>query len=969
MAVAASVYASRIDEPRAVHLERGRFGVVGDGVADDTLALQQAINEVVRTTTRGIVLLPEGRYRISKTLTVWPGIRLIGYGATRPVILLGANTPGYSGAPAYLVHFAGNIPGHPTQAGFVFDEGARGGVPDIDFDGPVREANPGTFYSALSNIDLEIGPGNPAAVGVRSTFAQHCFIAHVEFRIGDGLAGIHDAGNLGVDLVFRGGRFGILTRTPSPGWPYALIDAHFEGQRVAGISSENAGLTLVRPQFEDMPTAILMHPERGEQLWLKDARMTRITSAALTLGNESSARNQVNVENLVAEDAPIFAYLPNLEKRVDAPGRRYRVKSYSQGLHVEGSGTLPQQLVHGARIETEALADLPEPVAGDIAPLPPMAEWRSVREFGAKGDGRTDDTAALREAIAAHRVLFFPMGAYRLTGTLALRPDTVLIGLHPGATRLFIADGEAAFAGNGPAVPLIETPPQGRNIVAGLGLYTNGANPRAAGAIWKAGEHSLMSDVRFLGGHGTSQLSGEPEKIYDAEHSGDPDPRRRWNSQYASLWIRDGGGGTFMNIWTPSPYAREGLLVTDTATPGRIYQMSAEHHVRAEARFERVANWDAYALQFEEEWGESGGALPLEIIDSRALTFANLFTYRVIGSVRPAETVVRIANSDDIRFRNFHWWTNGKADFTNAIVDLRNGIEVREREFAWLTLRKGGGTAPDRPPSTVIEPGAKLTRLTSGFHRLAGGAVDPAGNYYAVDARPQRIYRWTGLDTTPDLVSDGRLRPVNLATDRAGNLLIVSYSGKVYTLQGKALPASAAIDRPTLSAVVPQSWWSRGFDVARDEAPARAAHYLSPDATTFVAAGEDFVSGRLSWGVKDHDILRPYSLMTVKPGQRVYVTLEWLGKTYSGTIDAAGNLRDTRLFVERGGEAVAWDAEGRVYVADGEIFVYSPAGELLEIIAVPERPLGLAFGGEDRRTLYVPAGTSLYAVRMRVPGA
>jgi len=57
-----------------------------------------------------------------------------------------------------------------------------------------------------------------------------------------------------------------------------------------------------------------------------------------------------------------------------------------------------------------------------------------------------------------------------------------------------------------------------------------------------------------------------------------------------------------------------------------------------------------------------------------------------------------------------------------------------------------------------------------------------------------------------------------------------------------------------------------------------------------------------------------------------------------------------------------------VYIAAGQIHVYSPAGKLVDTIEVPERPLQLVFGGADRRTLFIPARTSLYAVRTRYPG-
>ena len=45
----------------------------------------------------GILFVPSGHYRITHTVYIWPSIRLIGFGAQRPVIVLAPNTPGYSG--------------------------------------------------------------------------------------------------------------------------------------------------------------------------------------------------------------------------------------------------------------------------------------------------------------------------------------------------------------------------------------------------------------------------------------------------------------------------------------------------------------------------------------------------------------------------------------------------------------------------------------------------------------------------------------------------------------------------------------------------------------------------------------------------------------------------------------------------------------------------------------------------------
>src|SRR5512138_2503936 len=90
-----SYYPLRPEDPRAVYFTKDRPGVHADGVGDDADALQQAIDQVQETTRFGIVFIPEGRYRLGKTVYVWTGIRLIGYGKNRPIFVLGSNTPGF----------------------------------------------------------------------------------------------------------------------------------------------------------------------------------------------------------------------------------------------------------------------------------------------------------------------------------------------------------------------------------------------------------------------------------------------------------------------------------------------------------------------------------------------------------------------------------------------------------------------------------------------------------------------------------------------------------------------------------------------------------------------------------------------------------------------------------------------------------------------------------------------------------
>ena len=985
----ASYYPVRLDDPKAVYLTGEHFPVRGDGANDDTDAIQQAIDQVQSTTNQGIVFIPAGRYRLSKTVNVWPGIRLIGYGATRPVLVLGENTSGFQDREheSYLVFFAGGRPGAgrggpgggvgragalggQAPAGGRGGQGGRGGSSRGGDSGRPPDAGAGTFYSAISNIDIEIQDGNPGAVGVRGRYAQHCFIAHMDLRIGSGLAGIHESGNVIEDVHFYGGQYGLWTRRPSPGWQLTVVDATFEGQREAAIREFEAGLTLIRPQFKNVPTAISIDPDFPDELWVKDARMENITGPAVVVSNEYGAATEINMENVVCRNVPVFASFRESGKKVPGPGGTYEVKVFSHGVNYDDIGAVPEIK---DLFETTPLNALPAPAPSDLPDLPAGNTWVNVQSLGVRGDGATDDTAALRKAIAEHGALYFPTGKYIVSDTIALRPDTVLIGLHPSATQIDLVDGTPAFQGVGGPKPVIEAPAGGTNIMIGIGIYTNGVNPRAVAAKWMAGSRSLMNDVRFLGGHGTNRFDGTREEVYNNTHTADPNLNRRWDGQYPSLWVTNGGGGTFLDIWTPSSFAAAGMLVSDTSTEGRIYQMSSEHHVRNEVELRNVANWRIYALQTEEERGEGGFALPLEIDGSSHITVANFHIYRVISMFQAFPYAVKISNSKDIRFRNVHCYSNSKVSFDNSIYDATHNVEIRQREFAWLTVSGNAPRVRARATSPVIDAGAKVEKLAGGFYNISGGAVDPAGDFYFVDAKWQRIYRWSQAARQLSTVRDDPLDPVNLAFDKAGNLMVISAAGRgtVYSFQPGSrdqeialLQAEPSVPRPGRIAVLPAGVWR----VEPGTMPERPYQYVSQDGTTYIPAGQDFINGTLSWGTKAQDVLRAFGMAPAVPGKPFYLGDEYQLKTFRATVNPDGALADLKLFVNQGGEGVAVDAGGNVYIAAGQVYVYDPSGKWIDTIEVPERPTQVAFGGKDGRTLFIAARTSLYAVRTRLKG-
>lgn len=88
-----------------------------------------------------------------------------------------------------------------------------------------------------------------------------------------------------------------------------------------------------------------------------------------------------------------------------------------------------------------------------------------------------------------------------------------------------------------------------------------------------------------------------------------------------------------------------------------------------------------------------------------------------------------------------------------------------------------------------------------------------------------------------------------------------------------------------------------------------------------------------------------------------------------------GDLENERLFVnvpsdEKGNpDGMKVDTEGNVYVSgSGGLYIYNPEGERIGFIAVPENIGNFAFGEDDMKSIFFTASTSLYRIRVIIPG-
>lgn len=69
-------------------------------------------------------------------------------------------------------------------------------------------------------------------------------------------------------------------------------------------------------------------------------------------------------------------------------------------------------------------------------------------------------------------------------------------------------------------------------------------------------------------------------------------------------------------------------------------------------------------------------------------------------------------------------------------------------------------------------------------------------------------------------------------------------------------------------------------------------------------------------------------------------------------------------------DGIKVDKDGNVYVSGpGGLWILSPEGKHLGTLHGPEHPHNMAWGGADKRTLYLAAQTGIYRIRLNVPGA
>lgn len=291
----------------------------------------------------------------------------------------------------------------------------------------------------------------------------------------------------------------------------------------------------------------------------------------------------------------------------------------------------------------------------------------------------------------------------------------------------------------------------------------------------------------------------------------------------------------------------------------------------------------------------------------------------------------------------------------------------------WLSL---GGWLKARAQTLqdLVEAG-EPERIATNLQFTEGPVWHPDGYLLFSDIPANRIYRWEpGKGLTVFREPSGNSNGLTL--DREGRLIACEHGnrrvsrteadGRVVSLaeryQGKRLNSpNDVVVRSDGSIYFTDPPY--GVQPEQRELDFQGVYRLSPDGTLTLLVG---------------DFERPNGLCFSPDEKVLYIADTARRHVRAFEVLPDGSLGKGRIFADvstappslvGGPDGMKVDEEGNLYVTNTDgVWVISPEGKHLGTIAIPERPANCAFGDADRRSLYITARTSVYRVRVKVPG-
>ncbi|KAL8351214.1 hypothetical protein RB601_000702 [Gaeumannomyces tritici] len=405
------------------------FGAKGDGVHDDTDAINTAISSGNRcggdspcagtTTTPAVVYFPKGTYLISSSIVSYYYTQMIGDPTSMPVIRATQN---------FRANGLGLIEANPYQR-----------------TGYLRYGATNTFFRQIRNLILDMRQVPGAICGIHWPSSQATSIQNVVFRMSydpnrhqSGIFMEEGSGGMLNDLVFYGGEYGAQFGNQQ----YTARNFTFHGSQTAILQIWDWGWTYKSMTINNCRTGIDMTSSSVGSVTLLDSHFNNVDIGIAT-GRDPAHKEKPGAGSLVIQNVQ-FRNVSTILKGAKgdiikgSPSATVIKRGFGHGnvyapygpsvyqASDASSFPVPQALTAG-----EKYYERSKPQYHDT----PARLFLSARTYGASGDGVTDDTDALNrlmgDASKRHSegvVAFIDAGYYRVTDTVFFPPNLRVVG-------------------------------------------------------------------------------------------------------------------------------------------------------------------------------------------------------------------------------------------------------------------------------------------------------------------------------------------------------------------------------------------------------------------------------------------------------------------------------------------------------------------------------------------------------------
>ncbi|KAF2016131.1 glycoside hydrolase family 55 protein [Aaosphaeria arxii CBS 175.79] len=623
------------------------YGAKGDGVTDDSDAINRAIADQDRcgpwvcdssTDSPAVVYFPSGTYVIGKAIVMYYMTQLHGNANDLPIL---------KAAPT-------------LQALALIDAS-----PYSNENGEAGWISTNLFMRQIRNFVIDLTPISPekAAQGIHWPASQATSIQNVKIRMAQS-ANSQQTGSGGylVDLDITGGLYGMNIGNQQ----FTMRGIKISKAQIGISQIWNWGWLYQGLHISDCKTAFSMiNGLTNDQLVgsavIVDSDITNcdtFVDMAWTPNAKPIGAGQLILENIELTNVGTAVKGSNTTV---LPGGTTTITAWGQGNKYTPNGPekfqgpltpakRPSELLNGNKYWA---------VVKPQYERLPLSTFISARTAGAKGDGRTDDTTAIQNAVnravSENKIVFFDHGVYKITKTIYLPPGARLVG---EIYSVIMASGNTWGDVNNP-VPVIQIGKPGeRGSIewSDMVVATQGPTPGA-----KIIEYNLDTtrgsgiwDVHTrIGGAKGTNLQVAQCPIYTT--------KPECMSAHTNVHVTKTGNGAYFEnnwFWTAdhdlddwnstrvSIYTGRGMLVE--ASNVMLWASGVEHHALYQYQFANAKNIFAGFIQTETPYympNPDAKSQPYPI--SSALNDPNYATACPAGSICDAYGL-RILNSQSV---------------------------------------------------------------------------------------------------------------------------------------------------------------------------------------------------------------------------------------------------------------------------------------------------------------------------------